>query len=95
MEVKSEVIESDQENPFGSSHLKNALKGNVSNFNTTNVATTTKNADYVSSLDTDVGLRDPLKNETQIKEKLITSTGDLGLVIFKPPFFEIVSIFPR
>ena len=96
MEVKSEVIESDQENPFENSLLKvpdNTLKGIVSNFNTADIATTSKNANYFGSLDTDDGLRDPLKNGNQSKENVLTSTEDLGLIIFKPPLFEIVSIF--
>ena len=70
------------------------LKGIVSNFNTVDIATACKNTNYFSSLDTNDGVCDPLKNETQSKEKFKTSTGDLGLLIFKPPYFEIVSIFP-
>ena len=98
IEVKSELIKSDQESPVGSSRLKMPdidLKGIVSNFNTADTATTSKNANYFSSLDTDDGLSEPLKNEMLSKEKLETSTGHLGLLIFKPPFFEIVSILPR
>ncbi|TMW50839.1 hypothetical protein DOY81_004076 [Sarcophaga bullata] len=92
VEIKSEVIERDQKNPVENSQLKmshNDLKGIVSNFNTADIATTSKNANYFNPLDTDEVLNEP-HNEAQSKEKHKTSTKDLGILIFKSPFFEIL-----